>query len=132
MPSYAFAISNVRMYLRIGPKSRTNRRYSKTPENRTCLGKPGRMVTLAVLVHTLSARDDHVFRVIAVVFAPAFVSTFRQRVLAAATLQLVQPDWISTGITTIAQILAGSSRFTANRLINYAFSTKPYSILIGR
>jgi len=30
MPSYAFAIGNVRMYLRIGPKTRTNRRFSKT------------------------------------------------------------------------------------------------------
>jgi len=30
MPSYAFAIGSVRMYLRIGPKTRTNRRFSKT------------------------------------------------------------------------------------------------------
>ena len=30
MPSYAFAIGNVRMYLQIGPKTRTNRRFSKT------------------------------------------------------------------------------------------------------
>ena len=30
MPSYAFAIGNVRMYLRIGSKTRTNRRLSKT------------------------------------------------------------------------------------------------------
>jgi len=30
MPSYAFAIGNVRMYLRIGPKTRTNLRFSKT------------------------------------------------------------------------------------------------------
>jgi len=29
-PSYAFAIGNVRMYPRIGPKTRTNRRFSKT------------------------------------------------------------------------------------------------------
>jgi len=36
MPSYAFAIGNVRMYLRIGPKTRTNRRFSKTcPDTRT-------------------------------------------------------------------------------------------------
>ena len=36
MPSYAFAIGNVRMYLRIGPKTRTNRRFSKTrPDART-------------------------------------------------------------------------------------------------
>ena len=36
MPSYAFAIGNVRMYLRIGPKTRTYRRFSKTrPDART-------------------------------------------------------------------------------------------------
>ena len=36
MPSYAFAIGNVRMYLRIGPKTGTNRRFSKTrPDART-------------------------------------------------------------------------------------------------
>ena len=36
MPSYAFAIGNVRMHLRIGPKTRTNRRFSKTrPDART-------------------------------------------------------------------------------------------------
>ena len=36
MPSYAFAIGNVRMYLRIEPKTRTNRRFSKTrPDART-------------------------------------------------------------------------------------------------
>ena len=36
MPLYAFAIGNVRMYLRIGPKTRTNRRFSKTrPDART-------------------------------------------------------------------------------------------------
>ena len=53
MPSYAFAIGNVRVYLRIGPKTRTNRRFSKTrldartkAKKRTCPGKPGRMVTL--------------------------------------------------------------------------------------
>ena len=49
MPSYAFAIGNVRMYLRIEPKTRTNRRFSKTHpdarakavsrETRTC-GNP--------------------------------------------------------------------------------------------
>ena len=53
MPSYAFAIGNVRMYLLIGPKTRTNRRFSKThPDAQTkakkedVSGKPGRMVTL--------------------------------------------------------------------------------------
>jgi len=36
MPSYAFAIGNARMYLRIGPKTRTNRRLSIThPDART-------------------------------------------------------------------------------------------------
>jgi len=36
MPSYAFAIGNVRMFLRIEPKTRTNRRFSKTrPDART-------------------------------------------------------------------------------------------------
>jgi len=36
MLSYAFAIGNVRVYLRIGPKTRTNRRFSKTrPDART-------------------------------------------------------------------------------------------------
>jgi len=36
MPSYAFAIGNVRMYLQIEPKTRTNRRFSKTrPDART-------------------------------------------------------------------------------------------------
>jgi len=53
MPSYAFAIGNVRMYLRIGPKTGTNRRFSKTrpdawtkAKRRTCPGKPGRMGNL--------------------------------------------------------------------------------------
>ena len=36
MPLYAFALGNVRIYLRIGPKTRTNRRFSKTrPDART-------------------------------------------------------------------------------------------------
>jgi len=36
MLSYAFAIGNVRMYLRIGPKTRKNRRFSITrPDART-------------------------------------------------------------------------------------------------
>ena len=55
MPSYAFAIGNVRMYLRIGPKTRTTRRFSKTrpdartkAKKRTCPGKPGRMVTVTL------------------------------------------------------------------------------------
>jgi len=30
MPPYTFAVGNVRMYLRIGPKTRTNRLFSKT------------------------------------------------------------------------------------------------------
>ena len=53
VPSYAFAIGNVRIYLRIGPNTGTNRQFSKTCPNaqteaqkRTCPGKPVRMVTL--------------------------------------------------------------------------------------
>jgi len=69
MPSYAFAIGNVRMYLRIGPKTRTNRRFSKTRpdartkakkedvsgETRTCDNPRGRRSTALSSKRTLTA-----------------------------------------------------------------------------
>ena len=49
VPSYDFAIGNVRIYVRIGPKPGQTADFQKPgqrPKKRTCLGKPGRMVTL--------------------------------------------------------------------------------------
>jgi len=61
VPLYAFAIGNVRIYLRIWPNTRTIRRFSKThpaQKEDVCPGKPGPMVTLTTGVAVIKPGDE--------------------------------------------------------------------------
>ena len=81
MPSYAFAIGNVRMYLRIGPKTRTNRRFSKTrPDAQTKAKKEdvsGETRTYGNPIWTASKNGTDVARCNFDVYQPILITSGR-------------------------------------------------------